>query len=79
MAKKKKPDPRDVRMAEKEKPLEEKVYLVTDQCFWKENPPENYNPLDKDRAEHAITLVDVDTGSITTLRSGSLISVVEAK
>jgi hypothetical protein len=54
--------------------------LVTDQCFWEsQNTPDNYNPLDPKRAPHAITLVDVATGTIVLLKSGSVIQVIEPK
>jgi hypothetical protein len=60
-------------------PLPEKRYLVTDQCFWMTNKPKNYNPLDPKRAPHSIQLVDVETGTIVNLQSGSIIKVIEAK
>jgi hypothetical protein len=66
-------------LADKFTPLAEKTYMVTDQCFWETNKPENYNPLDPKRAPHAITLVDVETGSIVLLKSGSIIQVIEPK
>lgn len=61
------------------KPLHKKRYMVTDQCMWETSKLENYNPLDPKRAPHALTLVDVETGSIAFLKSGSIIQVVEPK
>lgn len=61
------------------KPLFEKQYMVTDQCFWESEKPENYNPLDPKRAPHAITLVDIETGTIALLESGSIIKVIKQK
>lgn len=63
----------------KRTPLPHKRYLITDQCFWKENPPEDYNPLDPERKPHGITLVDVDSGTIVFLESGSIIQIVEPR
>lgn len=65
--------------ADKFLPIHEKEYLITDQCFWETNPPENYNPLDPKRTPHSVTLVDVETGSIALLKSGSIIKVIEAR
>jgi hypothetical protein len=48
--------------ADKFKPLAEKRYLVTDQCFWMQHPPKNYNPFDAKRSPHTIQLVDIETG-----------------
>lgn len=61
------------------RPIKDKKYLLTDQCFWEANPPENYNPLDPKRKPHAITLVDIETGSVVMLQSGSIVKVVETK
>lgn len=61
----------------KHKPLQEKRYMLTDQCFWEQNPPKDYNPLDPKRTPHAVTLVDVDSGSIVILKSGSIIQVID--
>ena len=66
-------------MPDKFKPLPEKHYLVTDQCFWMEHPPENYNPLDPKRTPHSIQLVDMETGTVVNLLSGSIIKVIEPK
>ena len=59
------------------KPLKEKRYMVTDQCMWESAKMENYNPLDPKRTPHALTLVDMETGSIAFLKSGSIIQVIE--
>lgn len=60
-------------------PQKEKRYILTDQCFWEENPPKDYNILDPKRKPHAVTLVDPENGSVVMLKSGSIISVIEAK
>lgn len=59
------------------KPLREKRYMVTDQCMWEASKLKDYNPLDPRRAPHALTIVDIETGSIAFLKSGSIIQVVE--
>ncbi len=61
------------------KPVREKEYLVTDQCLYQENPPLEYNPSDPNRSPHVIQLVDVKTGTIVNLKSGSLIKIIEPK
>lgn len=66
-------------IVKKLKPLEQKEYILTDQCFWETNPPKDYNPLDPKRKPHAITLVDPETGSISILQSGSIIKVVKVR
>lgn len=66
------------KIAKKFQPKNDAVYIVTDSCFWKDNPPENYNFSDPDRKPHAIELVDPRTGTVVYLPSGSLISVVAA-
>lgn len=58
--------------------LEDKIYLVTDECFWQKEPPANYNPLDPKRTPHYISLIDIQTGSVTKLESGSQIKIVKA-
>lgn len=63
-------------------PLPDREYVVTDQCFWAMMTDEernNYNPYDKDRAPHAIQLIDVKTGTVVNLLSGSIIKIVKAK
>ena len=59
--------------------LKNKAYVLTDQCFWNTNPSKDYNPLDPNRKPHSVTIVDVETGSIAMLKSGSIIKVLEAK
>lgn len=66
-------------MTEHLKPRKDKEYLVTDSCFWEETPHEEYNPYDKKRAPHSIELVDVQTGSIVQLNSGSIIKIIKAR
>jgi hypothetical protein len=68
---------RPISGSQKHRPLQEKRYLLTDQCFWKQHPPKDYNPLDPNRAPHAIMLVDVETGSVAILKSVSIIQVIE--
>jgi hypothetical protein len=59
-------------------PVKKMRYLVTDQCFFKPlEKPELYNPYDKTRAPHSIQLVDVETGTIVNLPSGSIIEVIK--
>lgn len=65
-------------LASKHTPLMEKEYIVTDQCFWEQNPPKDYNPLDPKRTPHSVSLVDKENGSIVLLKSGSIIKVVKA-
>lgn len=60
-------------------PLAKKRYIVTDQCMWETARLQDYNPLDPRRAPHALTLVDIETGSIAFLKSGSIIKVIESK
>lgn len=66
-------------LANKTKALLGKKYIITDFCFWEENPPQDYNPLDPNRKPHAIQLVDPDNGSVALLKSGSIIQVIEPK
>jgi hypothetical protein len=54
----------------------EQQFIVTDECFWQDEKPENYNP-DPKRKPHFITIVDIATGSITKLGSGSRIKIIE--
>jgi len=65
-------------MSEPLKPRKDKEYLVTDSCFWEENPPEEYNPYDKKRAPHSLQIVDIQTGTVVQLNSGSTIKIVKA-
>lgn len=58
-------------------PVKEKEYMITDQCFWKIHPRKDYNPLDPERSPHSISLVDVATGTLVQLESGSIIKVVK--
>ena len=54
----------------------EREYIVTDECFWQDEKPENYNNTDPNRKPHFITIVDSVTGSITKLGSGSRIQII---
>jgi hypothetical protein len=60
-------------------PVTGKEYLITDQCFWEQEVPEDYNPTDPNRTPHAITLVDKDTGTIVILPSGSTVKIVSVR
>lgn len=58
--------------------MNKKRYLITDSCHWFENPKKGYNPNPK-RTPHSIEVVDLDTGTIVELRSGSIIQIVKNK
>lgn len=60
-------------------PIDGHEYLVTDQCLYMQDPPEGYNPQDPQRAPHIVQLVDIDTGTIVNLKSGSIIKIIDAK
>lgn len=63
------------------KPLKDKEYIVTDQCFWQplsKEEMDNYNPYDKTRMPHGIQLIDKETGTVVNLISGSIIKVVKS-
>lgn len=61
----------------KKKSLTGRTFMLTDQCFYQEANNENdYNPDDR-RKPHAISVVDVETGTIRLIKSGSLIKVVK--
>lgn len=69
-------------MADKFTPIENREYIVTDQCFWENLSPEErmkYNPYDTKRAPHSISLVDAETGTIVNLESGSRVRIVRTK
>lgn len=57
----------------------EKEYILTDSCYFIANPPSTYNPYDSKRTPHGIQLVDVETGTIVNLLSGSIIKVIKSK
>lgn len=61
------------------KKAKEKEYIVTDQCWFEEHGIENYNPYDRTRKPHAVTLVDVETGTIVLLYSGSKVKITEMR
>ena len=67
------------RMGKKWIPNKDTDYLVTDSCFWDTHPPEDYNEHDEDRAPHSVQLVDVNSGTIVNLPSGSIIRIVEVE
>lgn len=58
-------------------PILEKEYLLTDSCFWRDVNPEEYNPLDSNRKPHHVEVVDVKTGSVAHIPSGSIIKVIK--
>jgi hypothetical protein len=67
-------------LASKFVPQKKKRYLVTDQCFWEKLTDEEkkaYNPYDTTRAPHSVELVDVETGTVVHLPSGSVVEVIE--
>lgn len=64
---------------EKFNPVAGRKYLVTDQCLYEQEPAADYNPLDPSRARHIVQLVDVESGTIVNLMSGSVVQIVEAK
>lgn len=66
-------------IATKMHPLENKQYLITDFCFWEQNAPKDYNPLDPKRRPHSIQLIDVETGTVALLKSGSIIKIIAAR
>lgn len=62
-------------------PIEDKEYILTDQCYWRQlskREAKNYNPYDSERAPHGIQLVDPDNGTIVNLLSGSKIKIIFA-
>jgi hypothetical protein len=60
-------------------PVAGRRYLVTDQCLYEQEPPADYNPLDPNRARHMVQLVDMESGTIVNLMSGSTVEIIEAK
>lgn len=63
-------------------PIKEKEYMVTDECFWKKlskEEMETYNPYDKNRLPHGVGLIDVETGTMVNLLSGSIIKIVKSR
>lgn len=64
------------------KPLSNKEYILTDQCYWEQLTEEQrmkYNPYNKYRTPHGIQLVDPETGTIVNLLSGSIIKIIKSK
>lgn len=59
--------------------MEDKEYIVTDQCmYWEGDAPEGYNS-DPNRKPHAISLVDPETGTIQNVLSGTRVRIVKAR
>lgn len=57
----------------------DKEYILTDQCFFynmSEKERKEYNG-DPGRTPHAVTIVDVNTGTIKQLESGSIIKIIK--
>lgn len=79
--KNKEPELTDAEVARINKKFEaqfDKAYIVTDSCFWKKNPSKDYNISDPNRLPHAIELVDMVSGTVVYLPSGSVIKVISA-
>ena len=51
----------------------EKIYLLTDGCMWELNKKLG------DEHPHAVEVVDIETGSVRYIRSGSRIKFLEGK
>jgi len=49
----------------------QKTFMITDSCFWE------MNKQNGTRAPHAIEVVDVDTGQVRFIKSGSKIRFIE--
>ena len=64
---------------DKFEPVPDKEYMLTDSCYFVANPPATYNPYDKKRTPHGVQLVDVKTGTVVNLVSGSIIKIIKAK
>lgn len=60
-------------------PKKDAEYIVTDSCFWNEEAPDDYNPLDETRFPHYMQLVDKKSGTMVNLPSGSVVKVVKVK
>lgn len=52
-------------------------FILTDSCFWEEDAPKDYNPLDPTRSPHEVECVDTKTGTIARVPSGSIIKIVK--
>jgi hypothetical protein len=59
-------------------PVPDKEYILTDSCYFQTNPTSNYNPYDKTRSPHGVQLVDIKTGTVVNLLSGSIIKVIKS-
>ena len=62
---------------DKYEPVNNKEYILTDSCYFATNPTSEYNPYDKKRTPHGVQLVDVKTGTVVNLLSGSIIKVIK--
>jgi hypothetical protein len=60
-------------------PVAGRRYFVSDQRLYEQEPPANYNPLDPYRTRHIVQLIDIDSGTILNLMSGSIVEIVKAK
>lgn len=52
-------------------------YIVTDDCSFEKL--KNYPNKNKKRNPHFVTLVDIETGTVIELKSGSIINIVREK
>jgi hypothetical protein len=53
-------------------------WLVTDHCFY-EKPAKGYNEHDKKRGPHMVQVVDLDSGTVVELTSGSIVKIVKLR
>lgn len=60
-------------------PREDKEYVLTDSCYFQQSPSLDYNPYDKERSPHGVQLVDVKTGTVVNLLSGSVIKIIKSR
>lgn len=65
------------------KDMEEKEYILTDQCFFKEYENEidqkGYNPYDSSRTPHTTVVCDPDNGTLVHIPCGSIIKIVKMR
>lgn len=55
----------------KEKKITEKIFILTDACMWE------MNKQNGKQAPHAVEVVDIETGQVRYIKSGSKIMFVE--
>ncbi len=57
--------------------LEGREFMLTDQCwFQEENNDKDYNPDDR-RKPHMTAAIDLETGTVRMVKSGSIIRIVK--